>query len=38
MNLDAPARVSHKRWDMLHRGRVGLLTASMICFLIAVLG
>jgi uncharacterized membrane protein len=27
----------HQRWDMLHRGRVAVLTASMICFLLAVL-
>jgi uncharacterized membrane protein len=27
----------HQRWDMLHRGRIAVLTASMICFLLAVL-
>jgi uncharacterized membrane protein len=27
----------HRRWDLLHRGRVAVLTASMICFLLAVL-
>lgn len=29
--------LEYKRWDTLHRGRVGLLTASMVCFLMAVL-
>lgn len=27
----------HKRWDLLHRGRVAVLAASMVCFLLAVL-
>jgi uncharacterized membrane protein len=27
----------HQRWDVLHRGRVAVLTASMVCFLLALL-
>lgn len=27
----------HKAWDVLHRGRVAVLTTSMVCFLLAVL-
>lgn len=27
----------HKRWDLLHRGRVAVLVTAMICFLLAVL-
>jgi uncharacterized membrane protein len=27
----------HKRWDLLHRGRVAVLAASMVCFLLAIL-
>jgi uncharacterized membrane protein len=27
-----------RRWELLHRGRVGLLTASMVCFLTVILG
>ena len=27
----------HSRWDLLHRGRVAVLVASMICCLLAVL-
>ena len=27
----------HRTWDMLHRGRVAVLAASMVCFLLAVL-
>jgi uncharacterized membrane protein len=27
----------HKTWDVLHRGRVTVLAASMVCFLLAVL-
>jgi uncharacterized membrane protein len=42
MRLDAnsPAEVSlrqHRKWDLLHRGRVAVLAASMVCFLLAVL-
>ena len=29
-------RQEHRRWDTLHRGRVVALTASLLCFLIAV--
>jgi hypothetical protein len=31
-------RGEHRRWDMLHRVRVGVLTLAMICFLLAVQG
>ena len=27
----------HKTWDVLHRGRVAVLAASMVCFLLAIL-
>ena len=27
----------HRTWDVLHRGRVAALTASLVCFLLAVL-
>ncbi len=27
----------HKIWDLLHRGRVAVLAAAMVCFLLAVL-
>jgi len=27
----------HAKWEMLHRGRVAVLAASMVCFLLAVL-
>jgi uncharacterized membrane protein len=27
----------HRRWDLLHRGRIAVLTISMVCFLVAVL-
>ena len=27
----------HRRWDLLHRGRVAVLAASMVCFLLAIL-
>jgi uncharacterized membrane protein len=27
----------HRTWDLLHRGRVAVLSASMVCFLFAVL-
>jgi hypothetical protein len=27
----------HKTWDLLHRRRVTVLAASMVCFLLAVL-
>jgi len=42
MRLDAnsPSESSlreHKRWELLHRGRVVALAASMVCFLLAVL-
>ena len=42
MRLDATSSSDsslreHRRWDMLHRGRVAVLTASMVCFLLAVL-
>jgi len=30
------ARQEHRRWDTLHRGRVVALTASLLCFLVAV--
>jgi len=26
----------HAKWEMLHRGRVAVLTASMVCFLLAI--
>jgi Domain of unknown function (DUF1772) len=26
----------HRRWDLLHRGRVAILTTSMVCFLLAI--
>lgn len=42
MRLDANSPASslqeHSRWDLLHRGRVVLLVASMVCFLLAVPG
>jgi len=42
MRLDAnsPSESSlreHAKWELLHRGRVAVLTASMICFLLAIL-
>jgi len=42
MRLDAnsPSESSlreHTKWEVLHRGRVAVLTASMVCFLLAVL-
>jgi hypothetical protein len=42
MRLDAnsPSESSlreHTKWELLHRGRVAVLTASMVCFLRAVL-
>jgi uncharacterized membrane protein len=42
MHLDADSSAEtslqqHKTWDLLHRGRVAVLTASMICFLAAIL-
>lgn len=42
MRLDRDSAVEaslreHAKWEMLHRGRVAVLTASMICFLLAVL-
>lgn len=27
----------HTKWDLLHRGRVAVLTGAMVCFLVAVL-
>lgn len=27
----------HRRWDLLHRGRIAVLTIALICFLLAVL-
>jgi uncharacterized membrane protein len=27
----------HRKWELLHRGRVAVLTTSMVCFLLAVL-
>ena len=32
-----PALKEHSQWDAMHRWRVATLTASMVCFLIAVL-
>ncbi len=42
MRLDARSSAEaslqqHKTWDLLHRGRVAVLAASMVCFLLAVL-
>jgi hypothetical protein len=41
MRLDANSSAGwleeHNRWDLLHRGRVAVLAASMVCFLLAVL-
>ena len=37
---DSPGEIAfreHRRWDILHRGRVAVLTISMICFLVAIL-
>ena len=37
---NSPAEASfkeHAKWDLLHRGRVAILTASMVCFLLAIL-
>jgi uncharacterized membrane protein len=28
----------HRRWDLLHRGRVAVLVVAMVCFLLAVIG
>jgi hypothetical protein len=30
------AKRAHDRWDMLHRIRVGALTTSMVCALLAI--
>ena len=27
----------HRKWDVLHRGRVAILATSMVCFLLAIL-
>lgn len=41
MRLDAKSSAAsleeHSRWELLHRGRVAVLAASMVCFLLAVL-
>ena len=42
MRLDADSSADnslreHKKWDLLHRGRVAVLVVSMICFLLVVL-
>jgi uncharacterized membrane protein len=34
---DVSAFREHRRWDLLHRGRIAILTISMACFLVAVL-
>lgn len=41
MQLDANSSAEtslreHAKWEMLHRGRVAVLTASMVCFLLAI--
>ena len=41
MKLDAKAfpaeaQREHRKWDQLHRVRVGALTAAVVCFLVAV--
>jgi hypothetical protein len=41
MRLDANSAADcslreHRRWDLLHRGRVAILTTSMVCFLLAI--
>ena len=42
MRLDANSGADsslqeHRKWDLLHRGRVAVLATSMVCFLLAVL-
>lgn len=42
MRLDANSSAEtsfkeHAKWEMMHRGRVAVLTTSMVCFLLAVL-
>jgi uncharacterized membrane protein len=42
MRLDANSGADsslqeHRKWDLLHRGRVAILATSMVCFLLAVL-
>ena len=41
MRLDAKSAADsslreHRRWDLLHRGRVAILATSMVCFLLAI--
>jgi len=40
LDTNSPSESSlreHTKWDLLHRGRIAVLTASMVCFLLAVL-
>jgi uncharacterized membrane protein len=40
MRLDSNSADSsleeHRKWDLLHRGRVAILATSMVCFLLAI--
>jgi hypothetical protein len=38
ISFTAHARRDHRKWDAMHRVRVGVLFAAWICFLIAVRG
>jgi uncharacterized membrane protein len=38
ISFTADARRDHRKWDAIHRVRVGALCAAWICFLIAVRG